>query len=63
MMSAVPNSGNAEPVPLRLMLPFGEPGGFQVQAALQPSADGGADGAGVVEAGQLGVLRGDEFAP
>jgi hypothetical protein len=33
-----------------------EPGGFQVQAALQPLAGGLADGAIVVEAGKLGVL-------
>ena len=58
MMSAVPNGGNAEPVPLLLSLPFGEPGGFQVQIALQPPAGSRTDGAGVEEAGQLGVLCG-----
>ena len=45
------------------MLSFGEPGGLQVQAALQPPAGGGADGSGFIEPGQLGVLRGDEIPP
>jgi hypothetical protein len=56
-------NGYAEPVPLRLSLSFCEPGGFQVQAALQPPPGGRTDGAGVEEAGQLGVLCGDEIAP
>lgn len=39
-----------------------EPGGLQVQAALQPLAGGMADGAVVVEAGEFGVLGGVEVA-
>ena len=39
-----------------------EPGGLQVQAALQLLAGGLADGAVVVEAGEFGVLGGIEVA-
>jgi len=39
-----------------------EPGGLQVQAALQLLAGGLADGAVVVEAGKFGVLGGIEVA-
>src|SRR5215471_11313127 len=47
---------------MRLVVFFGEPGGFQVQVPLQPPAGGGANGAGVVEPGQLGGFGGDEIA-
>src|SRR5215831_18146745 len=59
---AVPTDGSAELVPLRLLLPFGKPGGFQVQVPLQSPTGGGANGAGVVEPGQLGAFGRDEIA-
>jgi hypothetical protein len=59
--SAVPTTATAHPV-FRLSWSFGEPGGLQVQVALQALAGGGADGAGVVEPGQLGAFGGDEVA-
>jgi len=38
-----------------------EPGGLQVEAALQPLAGRRADGAVLVEPGEFGVLRADEI--
>src|SRR5262252_1042402 len=51
LVPATPAGGDAAPVPVRLLVPFGEPGGFQVEVALQAPAGGGADDAGVVKAG------------
>ena len=44
------------------VLVVAEPGGFQVQAALQPQSGGLADGAVVVQPGQFGVLGGVQGA-
>src|SRR6516165_4939475 len=60
MMPGV-SAGGAAPCRC-LLLTFGEPGGFQIEVALQAPAGGGADGAGVVEPGQFGGLGGDEIA-
>jgi len=53
VMSAVAVGGNAELVSVCLLVPFGEPGRFQVEVPLQSSAGGGADGAGLVEPGEF----------
>ena len=59
-----PGLGFAARVPGRVtsVLLVAEPGGFQVQAALQLLAGGLAYGAVVVEAGKFGVLGGIEVA-
>ena len=44
------------------MLVVGEPGGFQVKAALQLLPGGRSDGAVVVQAGEFGVLGGVQGA-